>query len=58
VSEHAGTWASFVIKTASCAVGDEVVMLPDDVKPGGLIECHGIKQRVTYEFGAWALEKV
>ncbi len=39
-------------------MGDEVVMLPDDVKPGGLIECHGIKQRVTYEFGAWALEKV
>jgi hypothetical protein len=47
-----------VSKIASCAVGDEVVILPDDVKPGGLIECHGITQRVTYEYGAYALEKV
>ncbi len=47
-----------VLKTASCAVGDEVVILPDDVKPGDLVECHGITQRVTYEYGAYALEKV
>ncbi|MBZ0170685.1 MAG: hypothetical protein K8F29_14710 [Kofleriaceae bacterium] len=47
-----------VLKTASCAVGDEVVILPDDVKPGNLVECHGIQQRVTYEYGAYALEKV
>jgi hypothetical protein len=47
-----------VLKTASCAVGDEVAILQDDVKPGDLVECHGIKQRVTYEYGAYALEKV
>ncbi|MFQ5893529.1 MAG: hypothetical protein ACE5H5_04370 [Nitrospinota bacterium] len=46
------------MKTASCAVGDEVVILPDDVKPGDLIECHGVRQRVTYEFGAYALVKL
>jgi len=46
------------VKKASCAVGDEVVILPDDVKPGDIIECHGVKQRVTYEFGAYALERV
>ncbi len=39
-------------------MGDEVVILPDDVKPGDLIECHGARQRVTYEFGAYALVKV
>ena len=46
------------VKKASCAVGEEVVLLPDDVGPGDVIECHGVKQRVTYEFGAYALEKV
>jgi hypothetical protein len=39
-------------------VGEEAVSLPDDVQPGDIIECHGVKQRVTYEFGAYALEKV
>jgi hypothetical protein len=46
------------VKTASCAVGDEPVILPDDVRPGDVVECHGVRQRVTYEFGAYALVKV
>jgi len=46
------------VKTASCAVGDETVILPDDVRPGDTIECHGVRQRVTYEFGAYALAPV
>lgn len=45
------------LKKASCAIGNEVVILPDDVQPGEIIECHGIKQRVTYEYGAYALVK-
>lgn len=47
-----------MLKTATCAVGDELVVLPDDVQPGDIIECHGVKQRVTYEYGAYALERV
>ena len=47
-----------VLKTASCSMGDEMVILPDDVQPGDIIECHGTKQRVTYEYGAYALENV
>ena len=46
------------VKKASCAVGDEIVILPDDVRPGDVIECHGVRQRVTYEFGAYALVKL
>ena len=46
------------VKKASCAVGDDAVVLPDDVQPGDIIECHGVRQGVTYEFGAYALEKV
>ncbi len=38
-------------------MGEEEVILPDDVQPGDIIECHGVKQRVTYEYGTWALER-
>ena len=58
MSETDGIWSVTEAKKASCAVGEEMVILPDDVKPGDIIECHGVKQRVTYEFGAYALEKV
>ncbi len=46
------------VKKASCAVGDDLVILPDNVQPGDIIECHGVRQRVTYEFGAYALVKL
>jgi hypothetical protein len=39
-------------------VGDEVVILPDTVRPGDIIQCHDVRQRVTYEFGAYALVKL
>ncbi len=51
-------WTVIEVKKASCVVGGEVVFLPDDVQAGDVVECHGIKQRVTYEYGAYALEKV
>jgi len=28
------------------------------VQPGDIIECHGAKQRVTYAYGAYALERI
>ncbi len=58
MSETDGVWSVTEVKKASCAVGEEMVILPDDVQPGDIIECHGVKQRATYEFGAYALEKV
>jgi len=58
VSEQEGTWSAVVLKTASCVVVDEVIILPPDIQPGDIIECHGIRQRVTYEYGAHALERV
>lgn len=53
-----GVWSVTELKQASCAVGEEMLVLPDEVQPGDIIECHGVKQRVTYEFGAYALEKI
>lgn len=58
MGEKDGIWSVNDVKRASCAVGEEMLLLPDDVQPGDIIECHGVKQRVTYESGAYALEKV
>ncbi len=55
MSERDGVWSVTEVKKASCAVGEEMVMLPDVVQPGDIIECHGVRQRVTYEYGAYAL---
>jgi len=46
------------VKKGSRAVGDDVVILPDDVRPGDVVECHGVRQRVTFEYGAYALVKL
>ena len=58
MSEKEGKWSVAETKKASCAVGDETVILPDDVQPGDIIECHGAIQRVTFEFGAYALVRI
>jgi hypothetical protein len=55
VSEKDGKASVSEVKKASCAVGDDTVILPDGVQPGDVIECHGVRQRVTYEYGAYAL---
>ena len=46
------------VKKASCTVGNDIVILPDDVKPGDTIVCHGVRQRVTHAYGAYALEVI
>lgn len=58
LSERERTWTATIVKKASCVLCDKVLILPDDVKPGDVVECCGVKQRVTYEYGAYALEKV
>ena len=50
-----GVWRVNEAKKASCPIGNEPVILPDDVQPGDIIECHGAPHRVTYEFGSYAL---
>jgi hypothetical protein len=53
--ETNGVWAVREVKKASCPIGNELVFLPDDVEPGDFVECHGVRHRVTYEFGSYAL---
>lgn len=49
---------AMVVKKASCVVCDTFLILPEGVKPGDLVECCGVKQRVTYDYGAYALERL
>ena len=56
-SENNGAWTVREVKKASCPIGDEPVILAADVQPGDIVECHGVKHRVTYEFGSYALVK-
>lgn len=57
-TESNGVWTVREVKTASCPIGDEPVLLPDDVQPGDIVECHSARHRVTYEFGSYALVPV
>lgn len=54
-TESNGVWTVREVRTASCPIGDEPVLLPDDVQPGDIVECHSARHRVTYEFGSYAL---
>jgi len=40
----------------SCPACDEVITLPDDVKPGDTVRCCGQTYRLTFEYGAFATE--
>jgi hypothetical protein len=42
----------------SCPACDEVVPLPEDVKPGDRIHCCGQTYRLTFEYGAFAAERM
>jgi len=56
--ETARVWTVRKVKMASCPIGNEPIILPDDVQPGDIVECHGEKHQVTYEFGSYALVRV
>jgi hypothetical protein len=61
----AGTWLEWQgggrvrrVEWVSCPEGDEVLEVPPDARPGDRMVCAGKTWRLTYEFGAWALEPV
>ncbi|MFQ5793360.1 MAG: hypothetical protein ACE5JI_23055 [Acidobacteriota bacterium] len=49
-------WTLASIPAASCPVCDEVVELGFDVRPGETVEHCGRALRLSFEYGAWALE--
>ncbi len=51
-----GRWTVRVAPTASCPHCDRVVVLPDRVRAGERLQSCGRQYRLTFEYGAWALE--
>ncbi len=49
-------WAMEAISTASCPVCDEVLELDTDVQAGDMVKHCGKVFRLSFEYGAWALE--
>lgn len=35
-----------------------MIVLSDGVEPGDIIQCHGVRQQVTYAYAAYALENI
>jgi len=58
VREDSGLWPATLAYRVSCPECDEVVTLPEDVKPGGTIRCCGQTYRLTFEYGAFAAEEM
>lgn len=42
---------------AYCAACQRDVEVPEEARPGDALTCCGRIYRLTYEFGAWALEE-
>jgi hypothetical protein len=49
-------WALEPTPAASCPVCDEVIELDSGVQPGEIVEHCGQAFRLSFEYGAWALE--
>jgi len=44
------------IHRVSCPVCDQKLEVPEEARPGDMMTCCGQTFRLTYEFGAYALE--
>jgi len=54
--EEAGTWTATIAHKASCpSCGTSIVLAPEACA-GDVIGCCGRAYRLTYEYGAFALE--
>ena len=53
-----GGWVATIAHRVSCPDCDRAITLPEDVKPGSTIECGGRRYRLTFEYGAFAVEPV
>ena len=53
---HAGTLALQQVHSVSCPGCDKNLEVPTETQPGDMMSCCGQTFRLTYEFGAYALE--
>jgi uncharacterized paraquat-inducible protein A len=55
--EH-GRWSATLAYRVSCPDCDEVMTLPENAKVGDTVSCCGRTYTLTFEFGAFAAEKM
>lgn len=58
VHEDDGRWSAILAYRVSCPDCDEVMTLPEDAKPGDTVSCCGRTYRLSFEYGAFAAEKM
>ncbi len=54
--EEAESWTATIAHTVSCPNCEQVLLLAETAKAGDGIECCGQRYRLTFEYGAFALE--
>jgi hypothetical protein len=57
VHEDAGRWSATLAYRVSCLACDDVMTLPEGVKPGDTVRCCRRTYRLTFEYGAFAAEE-
>ena len=58
VLEENGCWAASLAYRVSCPECEKVITLPEHVKSGDTVSCCGQTYKLTFEFGAFAAEKM
>ncbi len=58
VREEIGRWSAALAHRVSCPDCDEVITLSEDAKPGDTVSCCGRTYRLTFEYGAFAAERM
>ncbi len=58
VREENGRWSASLAYRVSCPECDKVITLPEHVKAGDTVSCCGQTYKLTFEFGAFAAEKM
>jgi ssDNA-binding Zn-finger/Zn-ribbon topoisomerase 1 len=53
-----GRWSATLAHRVSCPDCNEVITLPEDAKPGDSLSCCGRRYRLSFEYGAFAAEKM
>jgi Zn finger protein HypA/HybF involved in hydrogenase expression len=58
VRQEGDRWVATLAHRVSCPECDELVTLPEDARAVDVIECCGRRYRLTFEYGAFAVEAV
>ncbi|HKW95598.1 MAG TPA: hypothetical protein VJX92_27165 [Methylomirabilota bacterium] len=56
LQEQGGRWTATIAYQVSCPDCQQTIVLPDSAKAGDRVACCGREYRLTFEYGAFALE--